>query len=485
MGNSLRERQGRFVVGADWTMPDLTGIAPGDARVSTATAQVSSTYFDTADHALLDHGIILRRRSGRWQLQLPAGSPRIEINVDGGRSARTVPAQVRALLIGVRAGAALEPIAKVDTARQLAHIVDAQGTVLAEVADDNIHAIQLGTTAVVTTWREIDVHVVNGDKGLVRRIGKALRSAGARAQSSEPAELARTLGKLGEDASILAPARTVGETAHAYLDAQYRAVVTADLALREGGEPIHATRVAIRRYRSVLRVLADVFDTDRAAKLDADLAWYARLLGAVRDRQVLRAHLERAVEALPAELIHGPVAARIEGQLLGDELRAKDQLVKAMRSKRYAGLMADLRHWQLEPPFTAAADRPSADVKTYLRKARRQLDRRLAAARANGTDNEQVHRARKAGKRARYVAELAEPVLGKSVRRYATRASAMQDALGAHQDSVVAREVLWRLAAATADAPAENGFTYGLLYAQEMTRGAESRRHAAVQIKRL
>jgi hypothetical protein len=52
------------------------------------------------------------------------------------------------------------------------------------------------------------------------------------------------------------------------LGAQYAALIAGDLALRRGQDAIHDTRVATRRYRSVLRVFADLFDPDHATTLD-------------------------------------------------------------------------------------------------------------------------------------------------------------------------------------------------------------------------
>ena len=57
-----------------------------------------------------------------------------------------------------------------------------------------------------------------------------------------------------------------------------------------------------------------------------------------------------------------------------------------------------------------------------------------------GDDGAELHKARKAGKRARYAAELGRPVLGKkkatnSVHRYRN----LQDILGEHHDAVVPR----------------------------------------------
>jgi CHAD domain-containing protein len=77
-----------------------------------------------------------------------------------------------------------------------------------------------------------------------------------------------------------------------------------------------------------------------------------------------------------------------------------------------------------------------------------------------------LHDVRKAAKRARYAAESVVAVFGKPAVRLATRMEKLQETLGEHQDSVVARQVIRELAVAAAGA-GENGFTFGLLYARE------------------
>ncbi|MEK8143221.1 CHAD domain-containing protein [Streptomyces sp. M10(2022)] len=57
-----------------------------------------------------------------------------------------------------------------------------------------------------------------------------------------------------------------------------------------------------------------------------------------------------------------------------------------------------------------------------------------------------MHEARKAAKRARYAGEAARPALGKPAKRFAERMKAVQQVLGDHQDSVVARDALRAIA---------------------------------------
>jgi CHAD domain-containing protein len=289
-----------------------------------------------------------------------------------------------------------------------------------------------------------------------------------------PARRSSKLGYvLGEpDAAPKAPGRirTLADLVALYLQAQYSAIIDGDLWLRSGQDAVHATRVATRRYRSVLRVFGGLLDPERAAALDTELAWYASLLGAVRDSDVLRAHLDRLVASLPRQVVLGPVTTRIDEKLLSERLTAERKLLRQMRGKRYLALLADLKGWHQRPAFVETTATPAANVDAYVRKAIRALSKRLKqAARADDAD-ELLHRARKAAKRARYTAELAEPALDKPARRLVKRAKRLQDVLGEHQDSIVASEFLLRLGATAGTRPGENGFTYGVLYAYEQQR---------------
>ena len=276
------------------------------------------------------------------------------------------------------------------------------------------------------------------------------------------------------DPSSKGTAATAGDLIRAYLAEQDHALVVGDLSLRRGLGGIHPTRVATRRLRSTLRIFADYLDSDAARALDAELAWYADLLGQVRDREVQRARFAEVIADLPAELILGPVAATIEQQLLTEQLRHAKTLLKTLNGRRYLNLLREVQRWVSDPPFTdLAADKATA-LRTAVRSGERKVGKHLAAALA-GDDDEELHKARKAGKRARYAAELAAPVLGGKAKKRIKRYEELQDILGDYQDGVVAAALLRRLATSTAAHPNENGFTYGLLYAQEQRRAEHSR----------
>ncbi|BDB45301.1 MULTISPECIES: CHAD domain-containing protein [Mycobacterium] len=256
-----------------------------------------------------------------------------------------------------------------------------------------------------------------------------------------------------------------------YLNTQIDQVMAGDVGLRGGDDPIHDTRVAIRRLRSTLRVFGAVLDGAAIDGLDDELKWFAGLLGEVRDCQVQLRRFAEAVDELPDVLVLGPVKSRIRNDLKAIELPARARVGEEMDSERYQQLMATLLELRTKPPVVAGI------TEKRLRKradhARRKADRRLEAALADGS-GEMLHRARKAAKRARYAAELCRPVQP-GYRRNIKKYKRIQTVLGDHQDAVVACDVLRRLAVTAGTAQGENGFTYGLLYAREQQVAARSR----------
>jgi len=249
------------------------------------------------------------------------------------------------------------------------------------------------------------------------------------------------------------------------------------VSLRLGLDPVHTTRVATRRLRSTLRVFGELFDSAAAEHLDGELAWYAQLLGQVRDPQVQRARFAAAVGSLPPDLVLGPVAAHIEERLLSEQLHHHDQLMAALDTARYRELLATVASWTSHPPLTVPVGEDPDGLFRLARKANRKAHRRLRTGLAS-VDDLALHRARKAAKRARYAAELVAPLPGTKAAKAAIKHhKKVQTVLGEHQDSVVALDLLRRLGAEAGTTPGQNGFTYGLLYAHQQT--AARRSHAA------
>jgi CHAD domain-containing protein len=391
-----------------------------------------------------------------------------------------VPDELATMIAGVALGKPVHPVATLKTVRRTQRLLDRDDRLLAEVADDQVRGAVAGDRAVLSEWREVEVELGDaGDEKLLGKIGKRLTRRGAQ-PSPYPSKLSRvlTVAHLAVDGGGT-PRTTVEAVLVDYLDAQVQAIVAGDVWLRRGLDPVHPTRVGIRRFRSTLRVFRRLFEPAARAELDAELSWYAGLLGEVRDRQVQRARFADALAALSTELVMGPVAARIENDLLAEQLRQRKEVMVALDGDRYRALLAALAQWRTSPPLTAEAVDDPRVIEKNVRKAERKALTRVATATA-GNDDAALNRARKAAKRARYAAELAAPILGrKSAKKKAARFKKMQKVLGEHQDSVVAAETLRALGARAGTTPGENGFTFGLLYGLELQKARQARADAA------
>lgn len=480
MVNQNRAREDTFEVDADWAVPDLAAVLPAGAVLEQHTVSLSTRYFDTAAQDLLRQGVTLRVRTGYtdsgWRLQPSNGMARGEARITADGNGRAVPAQLREIAFGLARGAQLRPAVTLMTNRTVTRVVGPAGEILAEIVDDQVSARRPGADAQPTCWRAVDLGAGTGDEQLLAAIGRRLADSGAIVVATRP-KLARVLGDQPPLNSHRGErARTLGALVRNYLQAQHAALIAGDLALRRGQNAIHATRVATRRYRSVLRVFADLFDPEQAASLDAELAWYAGLLGAVRDGEVLSRHVAQTLTALPAQVDIGAMAAQLDEHLVAEQESARRLLLRQMRSRRYLALLATLDAWQERAPMTEKGAHSSKTVHGYFETAGERFAKRLKLAGRPEADADELHRARKAGKRMRYTAELAVPALGKPARLAVERATLFQDTLGEYQDSTVAGDVVRSLAAET-DAP-PLAFAYGVLYASEQQRGQAARDHA-------
>jgi CHAD domain-containing protein len=462
------EREAKWDVDDRFTLPDLESMAAG-GRVDRDTVELISEYYDTPQRDLQAHGVLLRRRSGDddtgWHLKIPAAEGRTELQWP---LTDTLPDSLKELLTGLALGKEVSAVATVHTVRGRYRIHERGAEEWsAELADDQVRA---WTDDRLLAWREIEVELGPSTPSMPKGFAKQLRAAGAR-PSRHASKLAHVLPPAPSE-QPRSRSRAV-RALTAYVDAQLDGIVAGDIGLRRGQDPIHDTRVAMRRLRSTLRVFAPLLNTSAVGNLDDDLKWFAALLGDVRDCQVQRHRFTEALDELPDELVLGPVRSRVRNDLQAIELPARAGVREAMDSPRYLAILAVLREWRAESPVKSQI--ATDEVVDLARTARRKADRRLAAALADG-DDAMLHRARKASKRARYAAELCQE-MGMS-KRMVERYQPIQTVLGDHQDSVVASTTLRRMGIAAGTTDGENGFTFGMLMARERRIAEECREQA-------
>lgn len=492
MASSQVEQEIKLDVPADVAVPDLTGL-PGVRDVRTETVELEAQYVDTADLALLRSRITLRRRTGGpdegWHLKLPGsadGTRRTEVHAPLGSSS-TVPAALRRRVQVIVRGRPLVPVATLSTRRTFHRLVTDDARVLAEVCDDVVRgsvgeAVRREGVGDGDAWREWEVELVDGEPDLLDVAGELLVAAGA-APAGRASKVGRVLGGLLPDRPAPPSSglgrRRAGTAVWEHLAAQVAALQANDPLVRaDEPDAVHDMRVATRRLRSALRTFRPLLDREVTDPLRDELKELGRLLGEARDAEVLRDRLRASVAELDGELVVGPVEARLQEELDGAYRRAHRGLVRALDARRYLRLLDDLDRLVADPPWTPRARRRAEDVlPRRVRAAHR--DVATAAARvgtASGAERDRaLHEARKAAKRARYAAEAAAGRLGAPAERYAAAMEAVQEALGEHQDTVVARARL-RDIGMRAHLAGENAFTWGLLHGLEQARADAAER---------
>jgi CHAD domain-containing protein len=484
MAVDVNETEAKYDAPAGAALPRLDGL-PRVADTSRPTEEhLEAEYYDTDDLRLIRAGITLRRRRGGedagWHLKLPAGADtRREIRLPLGRTGRPVPGELAELVRAYTRREPLRPVARITTKRQRLTLLDQAGESLAEVAADDVSAQSLDGTATGSRWHEIEVELTGGGRKLLKAADQLLRRDGLR-PAGRSAKLERALGgQLPEQAheAPLTSSSPAGQVVLAYLRTYAERLKSLDpMVRRDEPDAVHQMRVATRRLRSTLRSFGQIIRRDGTQRLAAELKWLGTVLGDERDGEVLAGHLQAGLREMPAELVIGPVQARVQGHFSSVRADARTALLEALGSERYFSLLDELDTLLAEPPFTpqaagAAADVLPAAARRPYRQVRRRMRRARRAAAGQPTDAA-LHEARKAAKRARYAGEAMAPAIGKKARRFTQQMKKVQSVLGDHQDAVIARQVERDLGI-SAHLAGENAFSYGLLHGRDTCEAAQ------------
>ncbi|MEV0734642.1 CYTH and CHAD domain-containing protein [Streptomyces sp. NPDC050549] len=484
MADTKREIERKYE-SDDSGLPDLTGVAGVRAVIDKGVANLDAVYYDTADERLANASMTLRRRTGGsdagWHLKVPV-APGVRDEIREPLS-DTLPRTLAGLVRSRVREAELLPLVRLRSDRDVRHLVDADGALLAEVSVDAVHAERLTDGGGTAQWTEIEVELADdGDPVFLDKVEKRLRKAGVR-PSSSVSKLARALAetapkKSGKRKAPPAPEepRTAGDHVLAYVRAQRDAILELDPAVRQDAyDSVHRMRVATRRLRSTLRSYAKVLDRTVTDPVGEELKWLAGELGVDRDREVMTERLTTVLGELPRTLVSGPIRTRMRTWANARRGGSRRRLIGVLDSKRYLELLDTLDALVAEPPLLPdAAGRPEKVIGKAVRKNFGKVSALVEEAieAPPGADRDlALHEARKKAKRTRYAAEAASPALGAPARELAKSMKSLTSLLGEHQDSVMVRLTLRELSA-VAHAAGESSFTYGVLYGREEQRAA-------------
>ncbi len=249
------ERELKWEVDDDFVLPRFDDIVKG-ADVEHSTVHLTGSFYDTADGDLRAHGVLLRRRDGDdgtgWQLKVPDVEGRVWIRTT---RSDTPPSSAHRSAHRYASGQAVgEHRDHPNGARSLSH---QRARALTGWAPVDVDQVRASVDDRLLAWREIEVE-----------LGPTTKSDTARA--SRPAGPIRSLSRPGIRPSSRAPrtpndrrplvTHTPPRPSRTTWTRRLMRVFVGDLGLRRGSDPIHDTRVAIRRLRSTLRVFGKLLD---------------------------------------------------------------------------------------------------------------------------------------------------------------------------------------------------------------------------------
>ncbi len=238
-------------------------------------------------------------------------------------------------------------------------------------------------------------------------------------------------------------------------------------------EFLHDFRVAIRRTRSLLRQIRNVFPDDAVEHFSSEFSWIGRLTGPSRDMDVLVLALCQRRLDMAADDVSAVISCLQMAQQ--DEHR---KLVDALDSDRYRQLLSD---WQafLRGPSASEIVPPNARVPLAEVVSRRawRLYRRIARSSRdiNGaTAAAELHEVRIAAKKLRYLVDISPSFYqAKDLERILNAVKSLQRVLGDFNDAHVQERRLLECGHAAGAAGGQAGaiLTLGRLAEQRRQRG--------------
>lgn len=239
-----------------------------------------------------------------------------------------------------------------------------------------------------------------------------------------------------------------------------RKIVQADtirlLALEDGVrlsddiEFVHDMRVATRRMRSALRLLAPYYRGKKVKRLLKSLRWLARLLGDVRDLDVLLHELQKRD---PIGLQHPITMANLARE------RAHRRLSAGLDNEKFHKLVDQLTAFALDSKDALVGSAPlPVEVRHVVPVLIHQALSNVRAFDPLLDDEaipgfETLHALRISFKGLRYITAYFKDVLGNTADAFISELKAVQDHLGTMNDAVVFAD---KLAAHAAENPSED-----------------------------
>jgi inorganic triphosphatase YgiF len=441
-----------------------------------------SIYYDTPSNALADAGVSLRlRRIGRDWVQTVkrkgdaaavAGlfaQRETEFSAPGGRLRLDGPDPDGALAAVVEAAgdAPLSPVFETRVDRVTERLRAADGGEVELALDQG--EIRAGTHR--SPILEAELELKAGEIGSVYKVARELIGAGpVRFAASNKSDRGYRLAATGSDAPgpRVRNAGTVPIAGDTTLEMAARdilrdclAQVADNVAVVLAGDAMegpHQLRVGLRRLRTALKIFGPALGSPAVRPLSQAARDLGRLVGSLRDADVL------ADEVVGAALARGadqPAATALTAALAAKRKRIREKVRAGLGKPAVTGFLFDLatfieaRGWLVPADFgqTARLATPIAELAPeMLRKRAAKVRKRGRKIRSH--DHEALHALRKELKKLRYAVDMLGPIYKEArVEGYLRQLKDLQDTFGSLNDAAMAAEELLGPGAPAKDDP--------------------------------
>ncbi|MBK8978567.1 MAG: CHAD domain-containing protein [Planctomycetes bacterium] len=397
--------------------------------------------------------------------------------------AEQLPEALRDRVEPILYDAALRPVVVLHTRRRtFAASRTADGdTERAELCVDRV-TVEDGHGVRAASFQELEIELAGGigpDAWLrfAEHLGEELALEPSRIDKLERALRTGRVATLPDRPIELRPDLTLRTAALRVFDKHLRRIQSEEARVRttDAAGAVHRLRVACRRLRASFQTFAPCFAPGELADHVAHVKRTAGAFGAVRDLDVLVAHLEGLRPQLPEALHDG------HDRALAHLERRRRKLLDARR-----GRLREPSRLRALAALRDFVERPrdhDVDLTPRLRDGARRLlldalDDVLAHAARLGPEApaEDLHELRIRMKRLRYTAESFVDVWGAALEDFVARTTELQDALGAFNDAEVALARLRKLGRRLAGSAADGALAVGAWMQLQEQRRSDARR---------
>ncbi len=436
-------------------------------------------WHDTIGLDLAADGLALGEQRGIWRLEalLPSADPRAAAWPPGAPPPVLAEAPDPAALAETLA---VRPVASCEGSLRSLVLRAGEATVSMMVLDAELRTVTLRLPACRVWLEGEDAPCAETALALAGQVGLAVPT-----ESLAAAALAAVADEKGKPRRMGAPALPGGQ---APADA-FAAIVghLADVvlywapraAMRDGTEPVHQMRVALRRLRACLSVFRRAVGGPSVDAVTTEARHLAALLGPARDWDVFCAETGAAVVAAFAEdkavarLLAAAERRRRESYTaLAAFLGGAEFRCFGIRLAALAGGTAWQAELTPEQKEMLAVDMTAFAARVLQRRLKRLLH---AGEDIAALDTPALHAIRLDGKRLRYAAEMFAPLFDrKETRRFLRRLTELQETLGALNDGAVATTLMTELAGARPGS--DRAFAAGVVRGFVAARGGAARK---------